>query len=379
MHQPQSFEDRTGEVYQLLKSIYGLKQAPRVWNERFKSFAMKCGLKQSNSDPCLFLNDEKSIYLIVYVDDGIIASVDEQAVKQFLEKLKSEFSVVIGVANYFLGMQIECLEDGDIFVHQEGYCRKILKHFEMSECNSVSTPVEKGTITTDHSEFLPATVPYREAIGSLMFLAIVSRPDISYAVGVLSQVLDKPQQVHWSMIKRIMRYLKGTEKCGILFKCNEDNTLQCFTDSDYAGDPLSRRSTSGMIFMSYGGAVSWRSQRQSCIALSTTEAEFIAASQAAKEAIWLGNLLSELRCVSTIPVLQIDNQSAIRLVKNPEFHSRTKHIDIRYKFIREQYQTKQLDVVYCSSEMQAADIFTKPLVKDRFLKLRKLIGMHNFG
>ncbi|GBM18541.1 Retrovirus-related Pol polyprotein from transposon TNT 1-94 [Araneus ventricosus] len=176
-----------------------------------------------------------------------------------------------------------------------------------------------------------------------------------------------------------MRYLKGTEKCGILFQCNEDNTLQCFIDSDYAGDPLSRRSTSGMIFMSYGGAVSWRNQRQSCIALSTTEAEFIAASQAAKEAIWLGNLLSELRCVSTIPVLQMDNQSAIRLVKKPEFHSRTKHIDIRYKFIREQYQTKQLDVVYCSSEMQAADIFTKPLVKDRFLKLRKLIGMHNFG
>ncbi|GBN48468.1 Retrovirus-related Pol polyprotein from transposon TNT 1-94 [Araneus ventricosus] len=158
MHQPQGFEDGTGQVCKLLKSIYGLKQAPRVWNERFKSFAMKCGLKQSNSDPCLFLNDEKSIYLIVYVDDGIISSVDEQAVKQFLEKLKSEFSVVIGVANYFL----------------------------------VSTPVEKGTITTDHSEFLPATVPYREAIGSLMFLAIVSRPDISYAIGVLSQVLDKP-------------------------------------------------------------------------------------------------------------------------------------------------------------------------------------------
>ncbi|GBM31494.1 Retrovirus-related Pol polyprotein from transposon TNT 1-94 [Araneus ventricosus] len=134
-----------------------------------------------------------------------------------------------------------------------------------------------------------------------------------------------------------------------------------------------------MIFMSYGGAVSWRSQRQSCIALSTTEAEFIAASQAAKEVIWLGNLLSELRCVSSIPVFQMDNQNAIRLVKNPEFHSRTKHIDIRYKFIREQYQTKKLDVVYCSSEMQAADIFTKPLVKDRFLKLRKSIGMHNFG
>ncbi|GBM18103.1 Retrovirus-related Pol polyprotein from transposon TNT 1-94 [Araneus ventricosus] len=115
------------------------------------------------------------------------------------------------------------------------------------------------------------------------------------------------------------------------------------------------------------------SQRQSCIVLSTTEAEFIASSQAAKEAIWLGNLLSELRCVPTIRILQMDNQSAIRLVKNPEFHSRTKHRDIGYKFIHEQYQTKQLDVVYCSSEMQAADIFTKPLVKGSFRFLCRIV------
>ncbi|GBM13295.1 hypothetical protein AVEN_226281-1 [Araneus ventricosus] len=172
---------------------------------------MKCGLKQSNSDPCLFLNDEKSIYLIVYVDDGIIASVDEQAVKQILEKLKSEFRVVLMWPTTFY---LLC-------------------------------------------------VPYREAISSLMFLAIVSRPGISYAVGVLSQVLDKPQQGHCNMITRIMRYLKGTGKCGILFQCNEDNTLQCFTDSDYDGDPLSRRYTSGMIFMSYSSAVSWSSHPDS--------------------------------------------------------------------------------------------------------------------
>ncbi|GFR17547.1 retrovirus-related Pol polyprotein from transposon TNT 1-94 [Trichonephila clavata] len=128
-----------------------------------------------------------------------------------------------------------------------------------------------------------------------------------------------------------------------------------------------------------GGAIAWRSQRQNCIALSTTEAEFIAASQAAKEAIWLNNLLKELCCVTSVPSLQIDNQSAIRLVKNPEFHNRTKHIDIRYKFIREQYENKQLNVINCSSEVQAADILTKPLAKDRFLKLKLMLGMYNFG
>ncbi|XP_042903322.1 uncharacterized protein [Parasteatoda tepidariorum] len=216
-------------------------------------------------------------------------------------------------------MQIECLDDGGIFIHQEAYCKKILNRFEMNECNSVSTPMEKGSITTDQSEPLPAVVPYREAIDSLMFLAIVSRPDISYAIGVLSQVLDKPQQVHWNMTKRIKRYLKGTEKCGILFQSKKDSqiTLQCYTNSDYAGDPLSRRSTSGMIFLSNGGAVSWRSQRQNCIALSTTEAEFVAASQAAKVAIWLGNLLRELQCISTIPVLQMNNPKCYEISEKP--------------------------------------------------------------
>ncbi|GFT20323.1 retrovirus-related Pol polyprotein from transposon TNT 1-94 [Trichonephila clavipes] len=139
----------------------------------------------------------------------------------------------------------------------------------MINSNHVSTPIEKGAISTDDSASLSADIPYREAVGSLMFLAIVTRPDIVYAVGVLSQVLDKPQQIHWTMVKRILSV------------------------SDYARDPLTRRSTSGMVLKYNGGAIAWRSQRQSCISLSTTEAEFIPASQAAKEAIWLNNLLKE--------------------------------------------------------------------------------------
>ncbi|GFV74328.1 retrovirus-related Pol polyprotein from transposon TNT 1-94 [Trichonephila clavipes] len=254
------------------------------------SSAQNSGLKQSNCDPYLFFNDEKSMYLIVYVDDGIIVADEEQTVNLFLKKLESEFSVVIVEANYFLGMQIEHLD-------------------------------------CDDSVSLSADEPYREAVGSLMFLAIVTRDYIAYAVGVLAQVLNKHQQIHWTMVKRIL-----------------SATLESYSDSDYARDPLIRRSTSEMVFKYNGSAIAWRSQRQSCIALSTTEAEFIAAYQAAKEAIWLNNLLKELGCVTSIPSLQIDNQRTIRLVKNPEFHNRTKHIDICYKFIREQYENKQLNV-----------------------------------
>ncbi|GFQ90987.1 retrovirus-related Pol polyprotein from transposon TNT 1-94 [Trichonephila clavata] len=178
----------------------------------------------------------------------------------------------------------------------------------MINSNPVSTPIEKGTVTTNNSVSLSADVPSREAVGSLMFLAIVTRPDIADAVGVLSQVFDKPQQIHWTMEKRIPSNI-----------------------------------------------------------------------QAAKEAIWLNNLLEELCCGTSVPSLQMDNQSAIRLVKNPEFHNRTKYFDIRCKFIREQYKNKQLNVINCSSEVQAADILAKTLAEDRFLKLKLMLGMYKFG
>ncbi|GFY76314.1 retrovirus-related Pol polyprotein from transposon TNT 1-94 [Trichonephila inaurata madagascariensis] len=323
MAQPEGFSDSSGQVCKLLKSLYGLKQAPRCRNKHLKSFAEDSGLKQSNSD-------------------------EEQTVNLFLKKLESEFSVVIGETNYFLGMQIEPLECGKIFIHQEAYWRKILSRFDMINSNYVSTPIEKGAIITDDSVSLSADVPYHETVGSLMFLAIVTRPEIAYALAVLSQVLDKTQQIHWTIVKRILRSLNGTKMCGIMYLSVSSATLESYSDSDYAGDPLTRRSTSGMVFKYNGDAIARRSHRQNRIALSTTEKEFIAANQAAKEAIWLNNLLKELCCVASVPCLQMDNQSAIRLVKNPEFHNRTKHIDIRYKFIREQYENKQLNVINCS-------------------------------
>ncbi|GFT80250.1 retrovirus-related Pol polyprotein from transposon TNT 1-94 [Trichonephila clavipes] len=184
------FDVKTAFVYgDLSEDIYMAQP------EGFSDSSVVSGLKQSNCDPCLFFNDEKSMYLIVYVDDGSIAADEEQTVNLFLKKLESEFSVVIGEANYFLGMQIEHLQCGKIFIHQEAYCRKILSRFDMFSSNHVSTPIEKVAISTDDSVSLSADVPYREAVGSLMFLAIVTRPDIAYALGVLSQVLDKPCKI----------------------------------------------------------------------------------------------------------------------------------------------------------------------------------------
>ncbi|GFU27982.1 retrovirus-related Pol polyprotein from transposon TNT 1-94 [Nephila pilipes] len=207
------------------------------------------------------------MYLIVYVDDGIISADEEQTVELFLKNLESEFSLVIGEANYFLGMQIEHLESGKIFIHQVAYCRKILSCFDVINSNPVSRPIENGAITKDDSVSLSADVPYREAVGSLMFLAIVTRFDIAYAVGGLSQVLDKPQQIHWTIVRRILRYLNGTKKYGIMYLGVTSATLESCSDSDYADVPLTRRSISGMMFKYNGGAIAWRSQLQNFIAL----------------------------------------------------------------------------------------------------------------
>lgn len=199
-----------------------------------------------------------------------------------------------------------------------------------------------------------------------------------YAVAVVSRYLNNPGRDHWLAVKRILRYIKGTIDYGIIYDGSRDRKLIGFTDADYAGDPDTRRSTSGYIFTICGGPVSWMSQRQKIVAMSTTEVEYIAASDATKEVIWLRHLLESVGAVSNDPtMMKVDNQGAIKLIKNPEFHKRTKHIDIRFHFIREKYDEGQIEVSYVPSSDQLADIMTKALSKELFLKLRSLLQIED--
>ncbi|GBM81735.1 Retrovirus-related Pol polyprotein from transposon TNT 1-94 [Araneus ventricosus] len=335
----------------------------------------RCNLEQTNSDPCLFVNKDKPIFLILYVDDDIIAAKDEEKLQEFLKNLEETFSVRIEQANYFLGLQIQHLDDGSIFIHQENYCRKVLDSFNMSSANPVSVPFDKSLTYLDHSEMLQEDIPYRKAVGSLMYLAVVSRPDIAYSVGMLSSVLDKQSKLHWCLVKKVLKYLKGTLRWGILYQSNSAcKLLEAFSDADYAGDISIRKSTSGIIFKFSTGTIMWASKCQKCVSLSTTEAEFVVASRACKEAIWLYILFMEIHHLQCVPVLQIDSQSAIRLIKSPEFHNLTKYIDVQYKFVHDKYHNGELNMQYCESVDQAADILTKPLSRVRFQKLKQLIG-----
>lgn len=398
MKQPEGYTDETDRVCRLLKSLYGLKQAPRCWNQKFVQFLKRYGLKVSSADPCLFVSIRESKKLIValYVDDGLVTGTDTKDIQLFMEELKKEFKIKVGSLNYFLGMEIDQRTDESLFVSQKSYAKKVLERFQMENCNSVATPMEltakvpeEVTVSNtlegnDVTAVANATsvkdvatdIPYREAVGSLMYLATATRPDIAHAVSIVSQKLDNPSDGDWKRVKRILRYLKGTVGCGIIYRANHKvGVLEAFCDADYAGDRETRRSTSGVVCKYAGGAVSWMSQKQKSVSLSTTEAEFIAMSEGAKEVIWVKRLLQDITNLQELPVLKVDNASAIKLVKNPEFHKRSKHIEVRHYFVRERYQEGVFDVEHVASKDQLADILTKPLVKERFEKLRRELGL----
>jgi hypothetical protein len=377
MDQPQGFQDGSEKVCKLNKSLYGLKQSPRIWNKKFKDAMKNFGLLESEGDPCLFFNmDNKAkLIVVIYVDDGLVASNSEHDLEQFVSVLKDRFNMTVEPIGYFLNVSIRCNIDGSIFINQQMYTEAILKRFEMNNAKPVVTPIEKYLKMDEVDDLDLTNAPYREAVGCLMYLAVVTRPDITFAVNYVSQFLEKPTNRHWQLVKRILRYLKGTPNLGILFKRTGSSKLEIYSDADFASDPITRKSVSGMISMFNGAPISWFSKRQQCVSLSTTEAEYIAASEASKEAIWLHRIFKEISLNNDIPSLFVDNTSAIKLAKNPEFHNRTKHIDTRYHYIREMIENKNICITHVSGDLQLADILTKPATGVIFGKFIKLLGL----
>ena len=283
---------------------------------------------------------------------------------------------------YYIGLEVfQSNQAGLTFLHQHRYIQHTLERFGMADSYSVSTPADPNvtlSIVPDSSEKTEELkVPYKEAVGCLMFISLLTRPDITYAVNHAAKFCETPRQIHWTAVKRILRYLKGTPDFGLLYKRHHSTPqLKGFCDSDYGGDIDTRRSKSGYVFQLGSGLIAWSSKGQKCTAQSTTEAEYIAACMATKEVVWLRRLLASIGYPQTAPTpLLGDNQSAIRLVKNPEYHKRTKHIDIQYHFIREKYESREIDISYISTDHQLTDIMTKALPRDRFERFRTLLPM----
>ena len=219
---------------------------------------------------------------------------------------------------------------------------------------------------------------YQKAIGSLTYAAICTRPDISAAVGALSQYMASPTETHWTGVKRILRYLRGTTNYGLMYDGNGSNDLQGFSDADWAGDMDTRRSTSGYVFQLGNSTVSWCSRKQATVAKSSTEAEYVALSTATQEGIWLRRLLSGLKVdTRNATVIYEDNQGAIDLSKNPKHHDRTKHIDVCHHFVRERVASKEISVIYCPTNDMTADVMTKGLTTVKYQKFSEMLGVQD--
>ena len=376
MQQAEGYGDKSGRVCCLKKSLYGLKQASRCWNKKITELLLRLGFKQSKADPCLFVRqkDGKTMIFLLYVDDGLIASEDEQELQIFINELKKEFKITFKPATYFLGLEIEREGDGSLQIAQTHYTEKLLERFNMSNCNAVSTPIVKDNETEESPR--NENFPYRQVVGALMFLMCGTRPDIAYAVSVVSRNLENPTERDVVRVKRILRYLRGTSNYRLVYKNDhEKGVLICYSDADHGGDLSTGRSTSGVLCLYSGAPISWMSQRQASVAISTTEAEIVAASEAAREIIWIKRLLTELGQLKETPALQVDNEAAIRLAQNPEFHRRTKHIRTRHFFVRELVTSGQIKIYKVESQRQLADVLTKPLSSVRFRDLCNNLGM----
>ena len=291
----------------------------------------------------------------------------------------------LGPQAYILGIRVvRDRPNRTLYLVQDGYVERILERFGMGECAPAPTPVAVGVelqkvpLPEDvpHSQWMKESCPYRQAVGSLMYAMVSTRPDIATAVGMLSRYLDCPQWHHWVAAKRVFRYLRGTTKYGLQLG-KGGMQLSAWSDADWAGDVDTRRSTSGYVLQLGGSVVSWSSKRQEIVALSTTESEYIALTRAAQEVLWVGGVLAELGYdPETVPVVvKGDNQGALGLAKNPEFHPRTKHIAVRYHWIRDLVKAGLVQVEYVQSAMMLADMMTKPLDRVKFEQARSRLGM----
>jgi hypothetical protein len=315
------------------------------------------------------------LILVLYVDDLFITGA-EKLIEGCKRDLASEFDMKdLGLMHYFLGLEV-WQEEGHIFLGQGRYAVDILSRFNMGDCKPMSTPMITNwqKISSSASPLVNPTL-YRQLIGSLMYL-VNTRPDICFAVNTLSQFMVEPRQVHWAAAKHVLRYLQGTLDFGLEYVRGDGVRLAGYTDSDWAGSVSDRRSTSGCCFGLGSAAVSWFSRKQKSVALSSSEAEYMAASLACCEAVWLRKMLFSLfgGCLDPT-MIYCDNQSCIKLTENPVFHDRSKHIDIRYHSIRDYVQRGIVKLEFVPTDEQVADILTKALPWGKHVHFRDKLGV----
>jgi hypothetical protein len=390
MDQPPGFvqEGQAHLVCKLKKSLYGLKQSPRAWYEDFHAFFTSEGFTRSMADHSLYIKQTRDYFMavVIYVDDVILLVSGMLMMRKLKGSLEEKYDMSdLGELHFFIGVHFERDRAAlTITMHQRSYIESVLQRFGMEDCKPIGTPLDaKAPLVKlgdeefqEHEEGM-LDIPYKESVGCLMYAMVATRADLAFAVSVVSQFMSKPGPMHWAAVKRIMRYLKGTMELKLTLG-GKDISLQGYCDADWGGDASTRKSTTGYVFFLGVGAISWNSKRQPTVALSTTEAEYMAASQSAKEAIWLRQLMADVGCVQgEATIIMCDNQGCIALAKNPKHHSRTKHIDVQHHFIREKIEDEVIELRYCPTEHMVADVLTKALGRVRHVMLSKAMRLES--
>ncbi|GJY43806.1 putative ribonuclease H-like domain-containing protein [Tanacetum coccineum] len=342
------------KVYKVVKALYGLHQAPKAWYATLSTFLLKNGYRRETIGKTLFIKKDKHdiILVQVYVDDIIFGSTKKSWCDDFEALMKSKFQMSsMGELTFFLGLQVKQKQDG-IFISQDKYVAEILKKFDFVSVKTASTPIETQKPLVKDEEASDVDVHlYRSMIGSLMYLN-ASRPDIMFAVYACSRFHVTPKTSHLSAVKRIFRYLKGKTKLGLWYPRVSSFDLEAYSDSDYAGANLDRKST-------------------------IREAEYVAAANCCGQVLWIQNQMLDYGFNFMNTKIYIDNESIICIVKNPVYHSKTKHIAIRHHFIRDAYEKKLIQVLKIHTDDNVADLLTKAFDVSRFQFLVVTIGMIN--
>ena len=389
MKQPQGFIDPALPSYvcRLKKSLYGLKQAPRMWNQKINSYLIQCGFSRCITDPCLyFKSDGKSTHIIgLFVDDLLQAASTSDQLAAMKEDLEKIFKMKdLGEPTFCLGIEIKRdMEKKMTKIGLGTYTRSLLKEFGMEDCNKCDTPQDINSKLPVATKTCKIVDPdrYRQAVGSLTYLMSRTRPDIACAVRSVSEHLVSPTTQAWAAVKRIFRYLKGTQEYGITYYASGTQmTIQGLSDADWGSCLNTRRSITGSLVYIGRNLVMWRSKKQKTTALSSTEAEYMALSDTLKEVLWLKQLMSELGYHQKEAITMYeDNVGCIKMASNPITMNRSKHIDIKHHFIRNHVENGTIIVKHKPGIDMAADILTKGVSKDSFQKHRKELNVGELG
>lgn len=363
MEVPKGLDLPPGKVLKLNKGMPGLKQSGRVWNKKITDFFEEHGLKSLPAEHSVFVNSDRTLVVALYVDDLLLFARTEKEMQPLKQALSSAFDMKdLGEAKYVLGISItRNRREKTLVIDQEHYIKDLLQEHNLEDSRIVTTPAEGyvSLIANQPGDLAADVQAYQRLLGKLNWLVRACRPDIAFVVQNLSRYSHDPGNRHMGGAQRLLRYLSGTRKYGIRYSGQQG--LAGHTDSDFAADQ-SRKSTMGYIFLLAGGAVTWSSKIQRSVSTSTAEAEYHALAYAGKEAAWIRNFLRQLGFAQEGPTtIYGDNQSALALVENPEFHARTKHIDVSAHYIRELVEDNVVKVQYRPTGEMLADCLTKPL------------------